>query len=86
MVSELFSCQPEGKFSGSMESIRDIFDENLKRIASLKYILQYQEYLALGDEVCAALSFQYYYTINYGSLPNDLDKGLFKRHGVDTRN
>ena len=46
-----------------MDSIRDIFDENLKRLVSLKYMLQYQEYLALGDEVCATLAFQDYYAI-----------------------
>ena len=55
-----------------MESIRDIFDENLKRLASLKYMLQYQEYLALRDEVCATLYFQDYYTLKYGNWPNDL--------------
>ena len=61
-----------------MESIGDIFDENLKRLASLKYMLQYQEYLALGDEVCSALSFQVYCTINFVIQPKDLDQDFLK--------
>ena len=44
-------------------------------------MLQYQEYLELGDEVGAALSFQDYYTIKYGSWPNDLDEDSLKGMG-----
>ena len=32
----------------------------------------------MGDEVCAALSFQDYYTIKFGSQPKDLDEDLLK--------
>ena len=39
---------------------------------------RYQEYLALGDEVCATLSFQDYYTIMFGIQPKDLDQDFLK--------
>ena len=32
----------------------------------------------MGDEVCATLSFQDYYTIKFGSRPKDLDEYLLK--------
>ena len=32
----------------------------------------------MGDEVCAALSFQDYYTIKFGSQPKDLGEDLLK--------
>ena len=32
----------------------------------------------MGDEVCTALSFQDYYTIQFGSQPKDLDEDLLK--------
>ena len=32
----------------------------------------------MGDEVCATLSFQDYYTIKFGSQPKDLDKDFLK--------
>ena len=32
----------------------------------------------MGDEVCAALCFQDYYTIKFGSQPKDLDEHLLK--------
>ena len=32
----------------------------------------------MGDEVCASLSFQDYYTIKFGSHPNDWDEDLLK--------
>ena len=32
----------------------------------------------MGDEVCAALSFQDYYTIKFGSRPKNLDEDLLK--------
>ena len=32
----------------------------------------------MGDEACAALSFQDYYTIKFGSQPKDLDEDLLK--------
>ena len=41
-------------------------------------MLWYQEYIAMGDEVCATLSFQYYYTIKYESWPKDLDEDSLK--------
>ena len=34
--------------------------------------------MALGNEVCAALSFQDYKTIKFGSQPKDLDEDLLK--------
>ena len=51
---------------------------NWQRLAVLQYLRRYQEYLALGDEVCATLSFQDYYTIKFGSQPKDLDEDFLK--------
>ena len=53
--------------------VRRILTGNWQRLAVLQQLPRYQEYLALGDEVCVALSFQYYYTIKFGSHPKDLD-------------
>ena len=50
----------------------------MRRLVVLQQFAQYQEYLALGDEVCVALSFQDYYTIKFGSQPKDLDEDLLK--------
>ena len=55
--------------------------DNLKRLASFEYILQHQEYLALGDEVCATLSFEDYYTLKYGSWPKEWDEDPLKCTG-----
>ena len=62
----------------NMKTMRRILAENLQRSAALQHFPQYQEYLALGDEVCATLSFQDYYTIKFGSQPKDLDDDLLK--------
>ena len=58
--------------------MRTILTGNGQRLAVLQHLPRYQEYLALGDEVCAALSFQDYYTIQFGSQPKDLDEDLLK--------
>ena len=58
--------------------MRGILTRNLQRLATLQHLPRYWEYLALGDEVCAALSFQDYYTIMFGSQPKDLDEDLLK--------
>ena len=50
----------------------------MQRLVVLQHLHRYQEYLALGDEVCATLSFQDYYTIKFGSQPKDLDEDLLK--------
>ena len=39
---------------------------DLQRLAVFQLFPRYHEYLAMGDEVCAALSFQDYYTIKFG--------------------
>ena len=44
-------------------------------------MLRYQEYLASGDEICATLSFQDYYTIKHRSWPKDLDQDSLKGTG-----
>ena len=62
----------------NMKTMRRILTENLQRLAALQHFPQDQEYLDLGDEVCAALSFQYYYTIKFGSQPKDLDQDFLK--------
>ena len=58
--------------------MRRISIGNWQRLAVLQQLPRYEEYLALGDEVCATLSFQDYYTINFGSQPKDLDENLLK--------
>ena len=51
---------------------------DLQRLEVFQHLPRYQEYLALGDGVCEALSFQDYYTIKFGSQPKDLDEDLLK--------
>ena len=76
------ACQNKG-FSlpacENMKTMRRILTGNWQRLGVLQYLPRYQEFLALGDEVCAALSFQDYYTIQFGSQPKDLDEDLLKR-------
>ena len=62
----------------NMKTMRRILTGNWQRLAVLPHLPRYQEYLALGDDVCAALSFQDYYTINFRSQPKDLDEDLVK--------
>jgi hypothetical protein len=45
-----------------------------KELSTLTYISYYQEYLSLGEDIYAALFFQGYYTLKYGSWPKDLDE------------
>jgi hypothetical protein len=55
--------------------------ENMKHIIQLEtlsYMPYYREYLALGEEICAAFSFQSYYTLKYRSWPMDLDEHSLK--------
>ena len=61
-----------------MKYMREILAKKLKGIASLQHMLRYQEYLALGDEVCVALSFQEYYNIKYGSWLKEWDEDYLK--------
>ena len=61
-----------------MKTMRRILTRDLKRLATLQHLPRYWEYLALGDEVCATLSFQDYYTIMFGSQPKDLDQDFLK--------
>ena len=76
----LVKCMSEKGFSlpacENMKTLRRILARNLQRLAVLQHLPRYQEYLALSDEVCAALSFQDYYTIKFGSQPKDLDEDL----------
>ena len=44
-------------------------------------MLQYQEYIVEGDEICAALPFRDHYTIKYRSWPKDLDKDYLNASG-----
>ena len=71
-------CMSKKSFSlpacENMKTMRRILTGNLQRLAVLQHLPRYQEYLALGDEVCSALSFQDYYTIKFGSQPKDLDE------------
>ena len=61
-----------------MKTMRRILIGNWQRLAVLQQLPRYQEYLALGNEVCGVLSFQDYYTIKFGSQPKDLDEDLLK--------
>ena len=62
----------------NMKTVRRILTRNWRRLVVLQYLPRYQEYLALGDEVCATLSFQDYCAIKFGSQPKDLDEDLLK--------
>ena len=62
----------------NMKTMRRILTGNLQRLATLQHLPRYCEYPALGDEVCATLSFQDYYTIKFGTRPKDLDEDLLK--------
>ena len=62
----------------NMKTMRRILTGNLQRLALLQHLPRYLEYLALGDEVCAALSFQDYYTIKFRSQPKDLDQDFLQ--------
>ena len=76
-------CMSEQSFSflpacENMKTMRRVLTGNWQRLAVLQHLPRYQEYLALGDDVCAALSFQDYYTIKFGIQPKDLDEDLLK--------
>ena len=62
----------------NIKTMRRILTGNLQRLTTLQYLPRYQEYLALGDEVCVALFFQDYYTIKFGSQLKDLDQDFLK--------
>ena len=62
----------------NMKTMRRVLTGNWQRLAVLQHLPRYHEYLALGDDVCAALSFQDYYTIKFGIQPKDLDEDLLK--------
>ena len=62
----------------NMKKMRRILTGNWQRLSVLQHLPRYQEYLALGDAVCATMSFQDYYTIKFGSQPKDLDQGFLK--------
>jgi hypothetical protein len=49
-----------------------------RQLATIPYIPYFREYLALGEEICVALSFQGYYTLKYRSWPKDLDEDSVK--------
>ena len=61
-----------------MKTMRRILTRNLQRLETLQQFPRYQEYVSLGDEVHAALSFQDYYTIMFGSQHKDLDQDFLK--------
>ena len=62
-----------------MEKDPEPVAEISRRLATIKNMpYHYQEYLALGEDICATFSFQGYYTIKYGSWPKDLDEDSFK--------
>jgi hypothetical protein len=41
----------------------------------------YQEYLVLGEEICAAWPFKNYFTIKYECWPKNVDEDSFKSIG-----
>ena len=75
VVSQLGSWPAVGL---NMKTMRRILTGNLQRLAALQHLPRYQEYLALGDDLCQTLYFQYYYIINFGSQPKDLDEDILK--------
>jgi hypothetical protein len=41
----------------------------------------YQEYLALGEKICAYFPFKIYFTLKYGCWPKNVDEDSFKGTG-----
>jgi hypothetical protein len=64
-----------------MKTKKDLMAEIKWELVVGKYMPYYQEYLALGKELCVAMCFQDYCTIKYGSWPEGLDEDSFN----DTR-
>jgi len=63
------------------EYIELVFDlsRTLAAIKNMSY--HYQEYLALGEEICAALPFKSYFTLKHGCWPKNVDEDSFKGTG-----
>jgi hypothetical protein len=62
-----------------MKTKKELMVEIKWELAVGKYMTYYPEYLALGKEFCATMSFQDYCTIKYGSWPEDSFNGTRRR-------
>jgi hypothetical protein len=60
-----------------MKTKKELMAEIKWELVLGKYMPYYQEYLALGKELCTAMSFRDYCTIKYGSWPKGLDEDSF---------
>jgi hypothetical protein len=60
-----------------MKTKKELMAEIKWELAVGKYNPYYLEYLALGKEFRAAMSLRDYFTIKYGSWPEDLDEDTF---------
>ena len=78
----LVKCMSEQRFCFASlwdhEDNEKDLDWKFAEVSNIATLTSDREYLALGDEVCAALSFQDYYTIKFGSQPKDLDQDFLK--------
>jgi len=63
-----------------METDSELRAEISRRLAATKNMhYHYQEYLAIGEDICASLPFKNYFTIKYGFWPKNVDEDSFKR-------
>ena len=67
-----------------METDSELWAEISTRLAAAKNIhYHYQEYLAMGKDICVALPFKNYFTIKYGFWPKNVDEDSFKSRGKE---
>jgi hypothetical protein len=70
-----------------MEIDSKIGAEISRRLAATKNMhYHYQEYLAIGEDICASLPFKNYFTIQYGFWPKNVDEDSFKSRGNELEN
>ena len=69
-----------------METNLELQVEISRRLAATKNMhSHYQEYLALGEDICVSLPFKNYFTIKYGFWPKNVDEDSFKSRGDELK-
>lgn len=65
-----------------METDSELWAEISRRLAVTKNIhYHYQEYIAIGEDICVSMPFKNYFTIKYGFWPKNVDEDSLKRRG-----
>lgn len=69
-----------------METDSELWVEISRRLAATKNMhYHYQEYLAIGEDICESLPFKNYFTIKYGFWPKNVDEDSFKSRGNELK-